>query len=221
VVFDGLPGQDINRRLLFIHDGLLYDLYFAPADPTQADVYGRLETLYAQILGSFTFIPRSSAAGDDCLSPTTGTRLLTNGDRGFCLLYPAGFSAAESPDGAVVLAAGSPAQANGSKVHIEVKDASGSTAEQLANGLVAEAEKGTPAPSVERTFGLTIGYEPAELLDGMPGPDISRHVLAVHAGKLYRLIFTPADPSQREAYAQMQALYELVTRSFRFLPPVK
>jgi branched-subunit amino acid ABC-type transport system permease component len=69
------------------------------------------------------------------------------------------------------------------------------------------------------TFGVTLGYEPAELLEAVPGPEISRHVLAVHHGKLYHLTFTPVDPSNDKAYAQMQALYDLVVRSFRFIPP--
>jgi hypothetical protein len=219
VVFDGLTGEDVNRRVLFVHDGLLYHLYFAPSDPANADVYGRLETLYKQVIGSFTFIPRSAAAVDDCLSPSSTTRLLSDRERGFCLLYPADFTLNESADGTLALAAGSPGGDNRSKVVIEVKDAGGKTAEQLADELVAEAQRATPGLSVDRPFGLTIGYDAAQLLEGVPGPELSRHVLAVHNGKLYHLTFTPADPSEDKAYAQMQALYDLVVRSFRFITP--
>jgi hypothetical protein len=219
VVFDGLTGEDVNRRVLFVHDGLLYDLYFAPSDPANADVYGRLETLYKQVIGSFTFIPRSAAAGDDCLSPGKTTRLLSDRERAFCLLYPADFTLNESADGTLALAAGEPRGDNRSKVVVEVKDAGGKTAEQLADELVAEAQRATPGVSVDRPFGLTIGYEPAQLLEGVPGPELSLQVLAVHGGKLYHLTFTPADPSEDKAYAQMQALYDLVVRSFRFITP--
>ena len=219
VGFDGLPGQDVNRRVLFVHDGFLYDLYFAPSDPANTDVYPRLETLYKQVLGSFTFIPRSSATGDDCLSPGTTTRLLSYPERGFCLLYPAGFTLTESADGTMTLATGSIGGANRSKVVIQVKDAGGKTAEQLADELVAGAQRETPGVTVERPFGVTIGYEPAQLLDGVPGPETSRHVLVVHDRKLYHLIFTPADPSDDKAYAQMHALYDMLVRSFRFITP--
>ena len=95
----------------------------------------------------------------------------------------------------------------------------GKTAEQLADELVAEAQRATPGLSVDRPFGLTIGYDEAQLLEGVPVPELSRQVLAVHEGKLYHLTFTPADPSDDKAYAQMQALYDLVVRSFRYITP--
>ena len=38
VVLDGLPGQEITRRVLFVHEGRLYTLDFAPADPA-ADAF--------------------------------------------------------------------------------------------------------------------------------------------------------------------------------------
>jgi hypothetical protein len=159
VVFDGLTGEDVNRRVLFVHDGLLYELYFAPSDPANADVYARLETLYKQVIGSFTFIPRSSAAVDECLSPSAANRLLSDPERGFCLLYPAGFTPTESADGAVTLAAGSPGGVNRGKAVLEVKDAGGKTAEQLADEVVATARRETPGVKVESSFGLTIGFE--------------------------------------------------------------
>jgi hypothetical protein len=219
VVFDGLTGEDVNRRVLFVHDGLLYQLYFAPSDPANAGVYARLETLYRQVTGSFTFIPRSAAVVDDCLSPSATTRLLSDRERGFCLLYPADFTLNESAGGTLALAAGSPGGEDPSKVVVEVKDAGGKTAEQLADELVAEAQRATPGLSVDRPFGLAIGYEPAQVLEGMPGPELSRQVLAVHDGKLYHLTFTPEDPAADRAHAQMQALYDLVVRSFRFITP--
>jgi hypothetical protein len=43
--------------------------------------------------------------------------------------------------------------------------------------------------------------------------------LAVHDGRLYHLTFTPEDPSADRAHAQMQALYDQVVRSFRFITP--
>jgi hypothetical protein len=219
VVFDGLPGEDVNRRVFFVHDGLLYYMYFAPADPANADIYGRLQTLYTQVVGSFMFIPRSTAAVDECLSPSSTTRLLSDPQRGFCLLYPVGFKPTESADGGVTLAADSPGGANRSKVVVQVKDAGGKTAEQFADELVAEAQREAPGVTVERPFGLTIGYEWAQLLEEVPGPEPSRHVLAVHSGKIYHLTFTPDDASDDTAQAQMQALYDLVVRSFRFITP--
>jgi hypothetical protein len=223
VVLDKLPGQDITRRVLFVHDGRQYVLDFAPADPS-VDAFAGMVALYAAVLGSFTFVPPSEQAdGDqlvvnDCLSPTSKTQLLTDAVRGFCLLYPAGYSAWAPSPNEVMLYAGSLQDVSRPKLFVQVEDAGGRTAEQIADGLVADAQAAVPGIEIERPFGVTLGYEPAALLDGMPGQELSRQAIAVHGGRVYELIFVPADESQAEVYHEMQALYDLAVRSFRFLP---
>ena len=223
VVMDGLPGQEITRRVLFVHDGRLYTLDFAPADPA-SDAFARMETLYEAVLDSFRLLPRGEqavkgqTAANDCLAPTSKTQLMTDDDRGFCLLHPAGFSAAEPNPGEVVLYARSLQDVSHPKLFIQVEDAGGRTAEQVADDVVAEATDGMPGFEIGRPFGVTLGYEPAARLDGVPGQDLSRQVIAVHNGRAYKLVFVPEDESQGEVHREMEALYDLVVRSFRFLP---
>jgi hypothetical protein len=62
-----------------------------------------------------------------------------------------------------------------------------------------------------------IGGEPAVMLDGMPGQHLSRQVVVVHGGRLYRLTFVPSDRSLAESYEQMEHLYASVLDSFRFV----
>jgi hypothetical protein len=50
VVLDGVLGQDVNRRVIFVHDGLLYELTFAPADATLGEIIERTEALQEQVL---------------------------------------------------------------------------------------------------------------------------------------------------------------------------
>jgi len=60
IVLDKLPGQDINRRVFFEHNGLLYQLmFFWEADESAGGSYARMEALYDIIVASFTFIPTS------------------------------------------------------------------------------------------------------------------------------------------------------------------
>jgi hypothetical protein len=223
VVLDGLPGQEITRRVLFVHKGRLYTLDFAPADPT-ADAFTRMETLYGTLLDSFSLLPRDGqviagqTAANDCLAPTSKTQLLTDDGRGFCLLYPVGFSVTEPTPGEVVLYAGSLQDVSHPKLFVQVEDARGRTAEQVADAVVAKAISGMPGYAIDRPFGVTIGYEPAARLDGVPGQDLSRQVIVVHDGRAYKLVFVPADEAQGEVYREMEALYELALRSFRFLP---
>ena len=56
LVLDKLPGQDINRRVLFTHNGRLYNLMFSPASEDAGETYERMEQLYSLVLNSFTFL---------------------------------------------------------------------------------------------------------------------------------------------------------------------
>jgi hypothetical protein len=91
-------------------------------------------------------------------------------------------------------------------------DAAGATAGSVADRIVRDFEGFT----LERSA-ATVAGEPAVVLDGVPGQDINRRVIFVHDGLLYELTFAPADPAQGDAYGQMEALYDLVVKSFRFL----
>jgi hypothetical protein len=57
VVLDNMPGQDINRRVIMVHNDRLYDLTFLPIGPDYGDVGQRTEELYQLVIDSFTFTP--------------------------------------------------------------------------------------------------------------------------------------------------------------------
>ncbi len=216
VVLDRLPGQEINRRVYFVAQDRLYSLYFSPADPA-VDAFAGMETLYMDVLSSFTLFPEGAElptdrAMMDCLDATRDTIAMVDKDRAFCLLYPDDYQVAEPNLGESVLYAGSLMDVSRPKVFIQVEDAAGRTAQQVADAKIAEFGEG-----VERVFGVTVGYEMAERLDNVPGQDLSRQVIAVHGDRLYTFVFVPADEAQGEVYREMEALYDLVLRSFRFL----
>lgn len=50
VVLDNVPGQDLMRRVLFVHDGRLYDLTFSPADHEQ------MAAFYQSIVDNFKLL---------------------------------------------------------------------------------------------------------------------------------------------------------------------
>jgi uncharacterized protein YraI len=55
VLLDNLPGQDLNRRVVLIHNGRLYIFFFTPlGEPGPARI--QMETFYQQILDSFRFL---------------------------------------------------------------------------------------------------------------------------------------------------------------------
>jgi hypothetical protein len=56
-----------------------------------------------------------------------------------------------------------------------------------------------PGCAIVRPFGVTLGYEPAARLDSVPGQDLSRQMIAVHDGRIYKLVFVSANESHRNA----------------------
>lgn len=54
---ENMPGQDISRQVIVVHDGRAYHLTFTPADPSQEDVYRQMEALYTTVINSFRFLP--------------------------------------------------------------------------------------------------------------------------------------------------------------------
>mgnify|MGYP001415237807 FL=1 len=214
VVLDNLPGQDINRQVVFTHEDHLFHLTFSPVDASAPEA---LDSLMQGVLESFTFIPVSETvtAEDECLTPKSEQQAITSEAFGFCVLLPADFSYEEPSATNANLFIGSMMDVAQPKLMIEVTDAGGRTAAEAADALLAEfpADMG-----IQRTFGDTLGYEPAERLDGVPGQDLGRVLLAVHNDRLYRLTFVPADPAQGEVYAEMEALFDMVLQTWRFLP---
>ncbi len=57
VVLDNLPGQDINRRLVVVHNNRMYDMMFIPVGESYGEISEQMEILYSTIVDSFTFLP--------------------------------------------------------------------------------------------------------------------------------------------------------------------
>lgn len=212
-VLDNVPGQDINRQVIFTHEDRLFHLYFSPIDPADTAM---MDAFAAGILESITFIPVSDTvtAADECVAPKANEQQILNDALGFCFLAPAEFTFEQPSETNANLFFGSMMDVEHPKLMIEVTPADGQTAAAAADALVAEFE----GMEIARSFGDTLGYEPADRLDGVPGQDLGRVLLAVHGDRLYRLTFVPADPTQGDVYAQMEALFNQILATFRFLP---
>lgn len=59
---DNLPGQDINRQVYAVNEGMLYQLTFIPFEAERPDAEAEAEQLYALVLESFRFMPPTEAA---------------------------------------------------------------------------------------------------------------------------------------------------------------
>lgn len=62
-VIGKMAGQDLNRRVIAVHDGRVYTLIFIPDDAEQQPANAEMETLYQAVMASFAFIPPTQPMG--------------------------------------------------------------------------------------------------------------------------------------------------------------
>lgn len=167
------------------------------------------------VAGCGLFVRPGSTRAKACPIPTGNTQLLKNEANGYCLLYPVGYKNQQPNPNETVFFAGSPLNVEAGRAYIEVRDAGGRAASEIAGGIVAEAAANLPGWGIRRGT-ATVGGETAMVLDNVPGQDIGRQVVMVHGDRLYLMTFVPADPAQGEAYQGMENLYKTVVESLRF-----
>ena len=154
-----------------------------------------------------------SNSRDACPAPTSETKLLTNAEEGYCLLYPAEYSTT-FPDQIVINPASDGGEMPGDAwLYIEITDAAGRTAAQIADeGIVALGE----GFNITR-FEVEVDGEQAVVVDGLPAQDSARYVFIVHNERLYNLIFMPWYPNVAEP-TPLENLYTMVMDTLHFLP---
>ena len=156
-------------------------------------------------------------AEPSCPVATPGMQLLRNEEMGYCLLYPDGHNRLDPNPTEVCLIPEGPTMAcHNANAFINVEDAAGRTAGQVADAVIADQEAAIPGISIERSE-LTVAGEEAVALEGLSGVDSSRKVVIVHADRLYWLTFVPWDET-REGWAGVETLHDTVMNSLTFLP---
>jgi hypothetical protein len=127
--------------------------------------------------------------------------------------FPAEYDIAYPNESEIMLIKGSMVNVEEPSAHIEVKPAEGLTLEQVADQIAADYA--IPGMEVKRTV-LTIGGEPAIMLDGLSGQDPNRQVVVIHGERLYHFYFAPMVAKESDVYKKVEALYQTVIKSFTF-----
>jgi hypothetical protein len=127
---------------------------------------------------------------------------------GICFSYPQGYTQIV---GDTVEIAGPDIQGTNTKgiFWLEISDAYDRTAEKIADQDMTTAS----GLNIGRST-LTLGDEPAVVLDGMPGQDLQRRIYVVHGQSLYVLAFMPTRSENKAAGDQLEALYTAITNSW-------
>lgn len=155
----------------------------------------------------------ASSSTPVCPEPTETSKLLNNDEHGYCLLYPASYDVFE-PAQETILAVGSMLNMEQPRAHIMVGAASGRSAAQVADEVLADVLATLPGFEVQRST-IKLDGEEAVVLDSLPGQDINRRLFAVHGDQMYDLMFAPLGDAPTAA--QTEALYTSIVNSFRFL----
>lgn len=220
-VFDNLPGQDTNRRVIATHNDKVYDLMIARFGDEYGAVGEEAEALYALITSSFQFIDTEPdaplLAGPECPEPVENSTIYTNEPAGYCLLVPAAYTiqAIDPEAWEMAFFVGAIQDAGHARLYIKIEDADGRNLEEITADKAAEIKAAFPGFELMQSFGYMLDGVPANQFDQAPGQELSRQVVAVHNNRRYTLTFIPDDPAAA-AYEEMQELYDMVMDTFSF-----
>jgi len=225
VLIDNLPGQDTSRRVITLHNDVVYQLSVIRIGADYGEVGEEAEALFTQITTSFEFIPvekdKPLVAGPECPTQVEASLLYTNEVVGYCLLLPADYQvleiSTEAGNNEMAFYLDSIQDATHPRLWIKVTDAKGASLEEATQAHKAELEKGFEGFDIVWSFGYMLDGIPANQFDQVPGQDLSRQLIMVHNDQVYLLTFTPDDPEAGEVYNEMEAMYGMVVDSFSFL----
>jgi hypothetical protein len=139
----------------------------------------------------------------------TGIETVRLGSLDFCFSYPQGYTLLPYGESVEVVGPYSGSGPEPGMMWIDVSDAQGRTAEDVADEELSYVAGLNPP-----RYTVMLGGEEAVVLDGMPGQNLVRRVYIVHAGRLIIPTFSPYGSDNAFATSQMEALYAAVTSSW-------
>jgi hypothetical protein len=154
--------------------------------------------------------PTTSA--DVCPTATADLKLLANAEAGYCLLYPAEYSADMANFIVINPITGFGDMPGDAWVNITVTDAQGQTAAQVADAASAGFGEGF---NITKTA-IEVDGAQGVVVDGLPGQDSNRQVFIVRNDKLYQIVFEPWYPNA-SAPTLLEDLYKTIIETLHFM----
>jgi hypothetical protein len=62
--FRQVPGPELSRQVVTLHDGRLYTLTFLPDGPLAGKTYAEMQSLYEMVMDSFSFLWQSEEVSE-------------------------------------------------------------------------------------------------------------------------------------------------------------
>ncbi len=161
--------------------------------------------------------PTAAVEDDQSGCPLAGEPRYVNRQFGYCFLYSEGFTVkVDNPLAPVIVGPALEESPDPLFVSLAVSTRpvpEGADLEGLVSGFLGQNNISQLPTPVQRTPG-SLGGEPAEVLDGVPGLLSARVVMALHGPMLYQLYFHPT--GVETAAADLEGLFQQVLDTFTF-----
>jgi hypothetical protein len=161
----------------------------------------------------FTPTPHAVESSPVQTSVNDTAEIFSSDRLGLCFSYPQGYTHVPDSDAVEIAAPDLPGSDVKGLFWLEMSDAYNRTAEKIA-----DQDMMTLAGLNIGRWPVTLGGEPAVVLDGVPGQELQRRVYVVHQQTLYILAFWPTLSENKAAGDQMEALYTAITNSWAWSP---
>jgi hypothetical protein len=211
----------LRNHVVRIFGVVLFLAACTPAATTQPQALREPATPTPEVFQSLDPSPTVSNNTLPLTCQFTDLSVYVNQDWGYCFAYPTNYMLDESQaaEGRISLYGrplGDPAEPIRVTLEVTVQTVpAGSSLPTLANSYrlaFLQADVSTPTVSTSST----LGGEPAETLESVPGRLPSRLLMALHDNMLYTLRFFPSETE--ETSNDLEALTQTVTGSFAYFP---
>ena len=173
--------------------------------------------LLASLKGEFKVAAQTAIVTESCQA-ADGLSVYTSQTDGYCFAYPSHFELELSKIGQPVVRGPaldkSPDPLRATLVIEAEVAARDKGLAQIVDGYLSQFD-GMTVPAIKRTS-LTLGGEPAEMLEVVPGREGSREVFALRNGELFHLMFMPSVRDFPAAQADVESLFQAVVKSWKF-----
>jgi hypothetical protein len=154
----------------------------------------------------------------DCPEAAPGAYQLTNAARGICLLYPDNFEVFEYGDGIgynLVIPSLMPNHES-PVIWLTFEPANGRSLEEVTAQRLNDYafQYGFPDSQAQA---ITLGSEPASMLDNLPGQDTNRRIVTIHDDQVIDIVIDHIGENYGAAGEQAEVAYSMITSSFQFI----
>jgi len=217
------PGERTGSRQVFVlHNDTVYHLGMYPVDARFPQAAPDVAAVWQAVSTSFTFLPEGFVAAlSSCPDGNDQAAAYLNLIDGYCLLYPSGLGISVQVASHGVVFSGLPSEPGPVPVLIDLviragKSADGRSAAQVATGYLAQYPADLAAQVVRTS--ITVGGQPGEMIDGVPGRTQTRQAFVVYHDRVYEITLSPYnDPAFQTRQAEAEAAWQMITASFVFV----